>query len=231
MILRVRTPSGGTLKLRVEPSLGFDAFLTQAAAEAGLPSAACSLSLNRKESLSPAPGTPLSQVGLAGGDLLYLLSSEPGSGGAATAAPPPAAAAPVAAPAAPPSGGHRNLPPQAAPRRAAFAPAPAVVPYANPLGEGGAPLGGAPAPAPHTAAAGGLPPSPPAAAAAAAAARAEREGAVRRLGEMGFPRGDALAALAAAGGDLSAAAASLAANASEAEAAALVGGRSRLMIC
>ena len=56
MLLRVRTPSGTTLKLRVDPTLSYAAVLAQAVAEAG-EAGDLALSLNRRDPLPALPAT------------------------------------------------------------------------------------------------------------------------------------------------------------------------------
>ena len=46
MLLRVRIPSGGTVKLRIEPTLSYAQVIEQVAREAGLPPDGLSFSLN-----------------------------------------------------------------------------------------------------------------------------------------------------------------------------------------
>jgi hypothetical protein len=92
MLLRVRTPSGGTLKLRIEPTLSYADFLQKASIEAGgLPIDGLYCSLNKKDPLPALPAAPMSSTGLSSGDLVWLISPE-----AASVA--PSAAAPQAVP-------------------------------------------------------------------------------------------------------------------------------------
>ena len=86
MLLRVRIPSGSTLKLRVASTLTYSELLSMAAAEAGASTESCELSLNRENAIPrAAPGISLAQLGLAHGDLVYLMDRT-------IAAAPPAAA-------------------------------------------------------------------------------------------------------------------------------------------
>ena len=74
MLIRVRLPSGGTLKLRVEASLSYADVLSQIRQEASIP-AECkiTLSLNKKDSLPGLHAASIGSLGIAGGDLVYLL--------------------------------------------------------------------------------------------------------------------------------------------------------------
>ena len=78
VLLRVRLPSGATLKIRVPPTTTHQTLLaevlTQAAVtDAGLDADACSLSLNRKTALGVGPSAPVSEIGVTNGDLIYLI--------------------------------------------------------------------------------------------------------------------------------------------------------------
>ena len=86
LLLRVRIPNGSTLKLRVASTLTYSELLSMAAAEAGASTESCELSLNRDNAIPrAAPGISLAQLGLAHGDLVYLMDRT-------IAAAPPAAA-------------------------------------------------------------------------------------------------------------------------------------------
>ena len=74
ILIRVRIPSGGTLKLRVPPSLTYGELLAQAAEAASVSTDGCHLSLNKKGPVPhAAPGVTLSQLGFCHGELLYLM--------------------------------------------------------------------------------------------------------------------------------------------------------------
>ena len=88
MLLRVRIPSGGTVKLRIEPTLSYAQAIEQVAREAGLPPDGLSFSLNKRESLPALPAAAISSLGLTSGDLVYLIDAS---------APPPPAPAPAPA--------------------------------------------------------------------------------------------------------------------------------------
>ena len=93
LLLRVRLTSatGSTLKLRVEPSLTYEELVKMAASEAGITPSACELSLNKKSPIPcAAPGVSVAQLGLAHGDLIYLVDR------AALTTASPAYASPVA---------------------------------------------------------------------------------------------------------------------------------------
>ena len=87
MLIRVRLPSGGTLKLRVEASLPYSDLLRQVAAEASLPAEGLQLSLNKREALPELPAASIGSLGIAGGDLIYLLGAPSLAGAAAAAVP------------------------------------------------------------------------------------------------------------------------------------------------
>ena len=88
MLIRVRLPRG-TLKLRVEASLSYADVLSQIRQEASIP-AECkiALSLNKKDSLPGLDAASIGSLGIAGGDLVYLLEDggAPLSSTSATAA-------------------------------------------------------------------------------------------------------------------------------------------------
>mmetsp|Transcript_7466 Transcript_7466/g.23104 ORF Transcript_7466/g.23104 Transcript_7466/m.23104 type:complete len:431 (-) Transcript_7466:24-1316(-) len=193
MLLRLRSPSGETLKLHVEPCATFAQLLEIAAEAAGLELSVCTLSLNKATPLAPDEATPLTQLGLASGDLLYITSPAAPSGTLSELSP-RARVDPLG----PPSGGHRGLAPTAAPRQATVVSASPVAPYQNPL------RAATPSPQPSAAAA---------AAAAAAVARSDRSRGEQRLIEMGFIGESISNALDATEGDIDAAAALLAENA------------------
>ena len=118
MLLRVRIPSGGTVKLRIEPTLSYAQAIEQVAREAGLPPDGLSFSLNKRESLPALPAAAISSLGLTSGDLVYLID--------ASAPPPPA---PAPAPAHTPTQAITALPSRPSPSwppapRAALAAAP-----------------------------------------------------------------------------------------------------------
>ncbi|KAL1518401.1 hypothetical protein AB1Y20_002696 [Prymnesium parvum] len=137
-LLRVRTPSGATLKLRVEPTSSHAELLALAAQHAGLDSDVCTLSLNKRHPLSAAPSARLTEMGVAHGDLLYLLT--PADAAAPAAAPSPAATPPPPAATPPPAAALRG------PESPAAAAAAAAMARAS-VGRAGATVPAAAAPA------------------------------------------------------------------------------------
>ena len=90
ILLRVRLPAGGTLKLRVPPHASYGDLKSLACAEAQLPNGGGQLSLNKREPIAQADTVLLSQLALTNGDLLFLTPSPAeGSGGAAMDVEPP----------------------------------------------------------------------------------------------------------------------------------------------
>ena len=63
MLLRVRTPSGSTLKLRIEPSASYASVVEQAAREAGLSNTDLHLSLEKREPLPALQAASIVSLG------------------------------------------------------------------------------------------------------------------------------------------------------------------------